>query len=212
MRHTKPASQSTIVSQISLFVLPRLSNKVSDLRRARKLLGQILFPVLILNEENFSSIPNPPSYTNNSYLETEKGLHNFSQREGFEITLGGGIKKNKNQDIYKGRLICAKESRRVRGKSRETCSSTRPSPASKITGCKWAISIIESNIAEPVQGKWFIRLGNTPEHNHGAVHTSGLANHRRRACGNEVQVYLKNAITSGIDPKRTRSLAYHQFA
>ena len=120
--------------------------------------------------------------------------------------------KNKNQDVYKRRLICAKGSRRVLGKSRETCSSTQPSRASKFTECKWAISIIASNIAEPSQGKWFIRLGNTPEHNHSAVHASGLANHRRRARNNEVQVYLKNAITSGIDPKRARLLAYQQFA
>ncbi|KAI0999739.1 hypothetical protein K3495_g8459 [Podosphaera aphanis] len=98
-------------------------------------------------------------------------------------------------------------------KSRKTCSSTRASRASKITECKWAISIIASNITEePGQEKWFIRLGNTPEHNHGAVHASGLANRRPRARGNEVQVYLKNAITSGIDLKRARSLAYQQFA
>ena len=44
------------------------------------------------------------------------------------------------------------------------------------------------------------------------MHASGLANHRRRARNNEVQVYLKNAITSGIDPKRARLLAYQQFA
>ncbi|KAI0996315.1 hypothetical protein K3495_g11865 [Podosphaera aphanis] len=164
------------------------------------------------DEENFSSIPTPPRSTSNSYLEAEKDLHDFSWREGFEITLGGGIVTNKNQNIYKRRLICAKGSRYVLGKSRETCSTTRPYRASKITGCKWAISIIASNIAEPGQGKWFTRLGNTPEHNHGAVHASGLSNHRHRARGNEVQVYLKNAITSGIDPKRARSLAYQQFS
>ncbi|KAI0991758.1 hypothetical protein K3495_g16429, partial [Podosphaera aphanis] len=155
----------------------------------------------------------PPSSTYNSYLEAEKDLHDFSWREGSEIILGGGIVKNKSQNIYERSLICAKGSRRVLGKSRETCSSTRRSHASKITGCKWAISIIASNIAEPGQGKWFTGgLGNTPEHNYGAVHASGLANHRRRARGDEVQLYLKNAITSGIDPKRERSLAYQQFS
>ncbi|KAI1006583.1 hypothetical protein K3495_g1633 [Podosphaera aphanis] len=109
------------------------------------------------DEENFSSIPTPPSSTYNSYLEAEKDLHHFSRREGIESTLCGGIVKNKNQNIYK-RLICAKGSRRVLGKSRETYPSTGPIRASKITGCKWAISIITSNIAEPGQGIWLTRL------------------------------------------------------
>ncbi|KAI0996932.1 hypothetical protein K3495_g11250 [Podosphaera aphanis] len=42
----------------------------------------------LVDEQNFSSIPNPPSSTYNSYPEAEKYLHDFSRREGFEITLG----------------------------------------------------------------------------------------------------------------------------
>ncbi|KAI1000408.1 hypothetical protein K3495_g7788 [Podosphaera aphanis] len=166
----------------------------------------------VTTKKIFSSIPTPPSSTHNPYLEAEKDLHGFSRREGFETTLGGGIVKNKNQNIYKRRSICAKGTRRVLGKSRETCLSTLPSRASKISGCKWAIGIIASNIAESGQGKWFTRLGITPEHNHGAVHASGLANHRRRARGNEAQAYLKNTIISGIDPKSARSLPCQQFS
>ncbi|RKF81191.1 hypothetical protein GcM3_038037 [Golovinomyces cichoracearum] len=154
------------------------------------------------------TITNLPVRMYRSLEVVEAALHEFSRDQGFEITRGGGRRKNKFRVVHRVRLICAKGAKRSIGKSTGRCPSNRPGRCSKLTDFPCAIMIYTDNIQDPngSEAQWSFRFGKSTEHSHGGVHESGLANHRRQARGE------KRTVIAGVEPKRSQILTYQQFS
>ncbi|RKF53566.1 hypothetical protein GcM3_217021 [Golovinomyces cichoracearum] len=140
------------------------------------------------------TITNPPVQMYKSLEEVITALYDFSRDQGFEITRGGA-------------------KRRI-GKSTGCHPSNCPGSCSKLTDCPWAIMIYTDNIQDPngSEAQWSFRFGKSTEHNHGGVHASSLANHRRKARGEEVSQFIKRTVMAGVEPKRAQIPTYQKFS
>ncbi|KAF2864341.1 hypothetical protein K470DRAFT_1722 [Piedraia hortae CBS 480.64] len=158
-------------------------------------------------------------------------INAFSLEHGFEMVKYGGKSMNKNNEVYRMPLVCARfgkpKQHSQAGYPYPTASSSqtpgaagtpgqppqRKRKSTKKCNCKFSLNLCARDQNNPSTSAWTFTFGKTDEHNHsGAKDVSSLANHRRLARGDRhVGEFLRSCRAGGVDAKRARQLAIDRF-
>lgn len=121
-----------------------------------------------------------------NYALCKAAVHAHSAAAGFEYAKPSRRKFDKNNQLRKQPLVCAK------GMSKRNLQAvTTRDVDSKKSACPMSICL---NAIGDSTGRWKATLGKSEgSHNHAATKLSSLANHRRRARGSKVRKFLLSA-------------------
>jgi len=132
--------------------------------------------------QNITTLPPYSVYASKAALE--EALHSYTKREGFDMTKGRNMRKNKSGEIYAWELGChqrgdgPKNSRKLRDEDR-----VRPKRGSAGIKCR-ASFWMSADKPDNLNGSWSLRSKRNPQghhHNHGPLPPITFPSHQRRA-------------------------------